>query len=151
MKIWSFYDPATGLFAGLEYVGTPDTLELNTPDGHAHVEGRHDHLSRRVDLATGEVVDHQPPQPSADHEWDGDRKRWRLTEEATERARLRARGLVRMDEIDRQTVQALRELRIDSTNTAAAARLQELDLEAMRLIAVINGTAPAAAPKSSGQ
>lgn len=50
MKIWSFYDPKTGCFHGLSYTGHEDTISYNIPGGHGHVEGFHDHLSRRVDV-----------------------------------------------------------------------------------------------------
>lgn len=86
MKTWSFFDPHTGLFAGLHYTGSDGTVEANTPRGHASAEGLHDHLSRKVDLATGAVVDYQPPAPSSDHEWNDTTKRWQLTAAAQAKA-----------------------------------------------------------------
>lgn len=76
----SFYDPATGFFSGSSYHGPEDHVEMNTPAGHAAIEGRHDHRSRRVDLSGAEpiVVDYQPPAPSPDHEWSGETRRWQL-------------------------------------------------------------------------
>lgn len=56
-------------------------LEPPTPaEGFGILEGTYDHLSQRVDLDTGEVVDWQPDKPAGDdytdHEWDEGAKRW---------------------------------------------------------------------------
>lgn len=61
MKHWSFYDPATGLLTGRQFTGPEDMLEYNTPAGHATIEGHHDRRKKRVDLASGELVDHELP------------------------------------------------------------------------------------------
>lgn len=62
---WSFYDPATGSFVGRTYRGAD--LAANTPAGCAAIEGRFDHRTQRVDLATGQVVAWEPPpQPAAE-------------------------------------------------------------------------------------
>lgn len=80
MKQWSFYDPESGLFSGRTYGGSEQLLELNTPKGLAAIEGSHDHLSKRVNLLTGEVVDYQPPAPPDNEfetfEWNAEVKRW---------------------------------------------------------------------------
>ena len=87
IKHWSFYDPRSGHFSGRTFSATDESaLDINMPEGLAAIEGKHDHLSRRVDIATGLVVDHQPPSPSADHEWDDASKRWKLNPEAAARA-----------------------------------------------------------------
>lgn len=50
------------------------------PEGIGAIEGAYDHLSQRVDIETGEVVDWQPDKPEGDeytdHEWDAGTKRW---------------------------------------------------------------------------
>ncbi|WP_428421978.1 tail fiber assembly protein [Methylibium sp.] len=56
---------------------------MNIPSGLAAREGVYDHLSQRVDLITGAVVDWQPPAP-ADTEfetwaWDAKTRRWLST------------------------------------------------------------------------
>lgn len=80
MSTWHFYEKTTGLLSGREYSGYGDLLDLNTPEGMAAIEGRYDHLSKRVDLATGEVVDYQPPAPPDNEfetfEWNVEVKRW---------------------------------------------------------------------------
>lgn len=77
---WSFYNPADGSFTGGSFSGPAAYLAANIPEGCAAIEGQHDHLCKRVDLETGEVVDWQPPAPadSADctHEWSAEARRW---------------------------------------------------------------------------
>ena len=78
----SIYDKATGLFTGRTVGGvgfSDELLDAHLGDGEGWVDGKHDHLSRKVDVATGQIVDHRPPQPSTEHEWNGDAKRWRLS------------------------------------------------------------------------
>jgi hypothetical protein len=66
MKVVSFYDVASGLFHGNQLIASDDELiAANTPAGHIAIDGHHDRLSKRVDLATGQVVDYTPPAPSA--------------------------------------------------------------------------------------
>ena len=74
----SIYRIATGLFTGRTYSGDDRHLTLGADE--AWIDGLHDHLSRRVDLTTGQVVDYQPPAPpDTEHEtfaWDASIKRW---------------------------------------------------------------------------
>lgn len=68
---WSFFSPETGEIHPGTYSGSsPDAM---TPAGFEKIAGIHDCLNKRVDLATGEVVDWQPPKPQGDeftdHEW----------------------------------------------------------------------------------
>lgn len=81
MSTFSFYDLATGEFVGgRTYSGSAEFVEVNTPAGMGAVEGNHDYLAQKVDITTGEVVDHQPDVPAPTdfivHEWDADTKRW---------------------------------------------------------------------------
>ena len=83
MSAWSFYSPSTGLFTGRIFRGDNDSIDANTPDGTAALEGEHDHLSRRVDLSVLTeitVVDWQPPAPVntalETFDWKPDAKRW---------------------------------------------------------------------------
>lgn len=80
MSRWSFYDQQTGAFAHVIFSGPDHLVAANTPSGCAAIEGVYDHLSQRVDLATGEVIDWQPPKPGdtplATYEWDAQAKRW---------------------------------------------------------------------------
>lgn len=85
MSTWSFYDPLTGLLTGATFSGPPHTLEANTPAGCAAIEGSHDHERLRVDLASGLLIDHQPPAPAADdlQTWRWDAEAWRWVSEPT--------------------------------------------------------------------
>jgi Domain of unknown function (DUF4376) len=79
-RTWSFYDTATGALAPSALTCAAAQVAANTPPGHAAIEGRFDPLSQRVDLATGQVVDYQPPAPAADElrtwAWDEATRRW---------------------------------------------------------------------------
>ena len=74
---WSFADQE-GRFVGQTFSGPAHALRV--PEGLRAVPGRHDHLSRRLNVETGEVVDWQPPKPQAtefiDFTWNEDTRRW---------------------------------------------------------------------------
>lgn len=80
MKYYSFYHRETGVIHPRRF-GTDDTTQVvcNAPADHLVIEGHHDHLSKRVDITLGALIDYQPPAPSAEHEWNADTKRWALT------------------------------------------------------------------------
>lgn len=61
MSTASIYSLADGLFTGLVITGTEEAVALNTPEGHAALEGAFDSQTQRVDLATGAVVARTPP------------------------------------------------------------------------------------------
>ena len=112
MKVVSYYDVTTGLFNGTTLATTNERAFLhNTPPGHAAIEGEYDHLSQRVDIAQTPpvVVDYEPPQPSADHEWNATKKRWVLSDEAQERATARNHALYRIAQLESQQARAIRE------------------------------------------
>lgn len=101
IKHWSFYDPQSGNFFGRTFSSTDEAaLDINTPKGLAAIEGEHDHLSRRVDIATGLVVDHQPPAPNADYEWDDASKRWKLNAEVAAREERSATARARIAHVE---------------------------------------------------
>jgi hypothetical protein len=68
------------MFSSKKYSG-PDGWRPMAPDGYIAIEGDIDHLSKRMDVQAGVVVEYQPPQPDANHEWDDKtdpaRPRWR--------------------------------------------------------------------------
>jgi hypothetical protein len=51
-------------------------LQNNVAAHEFAIEGRHDLYSKRYDEEMQQVVDYQPPQPDADHEWNAQTKRW---------------------------------------------------------------------------
>jgi hypothetical protein len=87
IRHYTFYSETDGRFIDGHFGSTdPAAPLLNTPSGHKAIEGRHDHLSKRVDLTTGMVIDYQPPAPSIDHEWNAVTKRWQLSPAAQAKA-----------------------------------------------------------------
>lgn len=73
-----FYRLDTGQFTGGVYIGSD--LDANTPPGCGATVGVADWQAQRVDLATGAVVDWQPPAPADDAiqtwAWDEASRRW---------------------------------------------------------------------------
>ncbi len=132
MRIVSFYDTATGLLTGRTY-GTDigddaahlASVKLHTPEGSAFVDGAHDSLSKRVDLATGDVVEWQPPQPSPDYEWNADTKRWQLTAAMAARVAAHAAALASIEQLERSQARAIREHLLG--DPAALARIKSID------------------------
>jgi hypothetical protein len=69
----TFYHKETGILHPVTVVTNSDmAVALNTPADHVAIDhpegGRLDHLSQRVEVTTGNLVDYQPP-PSPDQEW----------------------------------------------------------------------------------
>lgn len=116
-RTFSFYHRETGEVHPQRY--STDAAEprlsasvaANTPADHQAVEAELDHLSQRVDL-TGEkpmIVDHQPPQPSADHEWDAATRRWQLTAVAASREADRQAARARIQALEQSQHAAVRD------------------------------------------
>ncbi len=84
----AFYDEATGIFTGREYVGPARMLAANTPAGLVAwdtLAAPADPVSQRVDVATGVLVDYQPPMPDdrggeLSWAWDEIARRWVSTQ-----------------------------------------------------------------------
>lgn len=128
----SFYDKTTGLFTGrtLRCSGhSVETLGASAQEGEGFVEGLHDHVSSKVDLQTGKVIDYQPPQPSADHEWDATAKRWKLTAAAEQREIRRQNALRQIAALEAAQARPHRELTLDPANIQARQRLEAIEKE----------------------
>jgi hypothetical protein len=113
MKRYSFFDLSTGLLAPHQYgTSDPAELELNTPPGYGVIEGHHDHLNKRVDITTGELVDYQLP-----------------AEELAAQATLdrRALALAQIAQLEASQHRASRELSL--SRPGALERLQAIDAE----------------------
>lgn len=113
MKSHSFADKETGLFSGVHFsTSNSEMLEANTPAGHFAVEGHYDHLSQRADIATGEVVDYQPPRPSVDHEWNDTTKRWEMSAASQAKIDARSAALAGITALEAQGIRAMREAQL---------------------------------------
>jgi hypothetical protein len=64
------------MFTGGHIMCRSEFLDDNVPDGYSCLLGDFDHLCQKVDIATHEVIDYQPPKPSENHDWDSGAKRW---------------------------------------------------------------------------
>lgn len=131
MKTHSFAAADTGLFTGRTYSGPDELLALNTPPGTRAIEGSYDHLSQRLDLATGQVTDWQPPAPAdtefVEHRWDAASRRWQPHPTLAEHKRLaRAAVQARIDAIEAQQPRALRELVLAGAQASVSPAWSEL-------------------------
>ena len=111
MRSVSFYHKDTGIIADRRMVfSDPDAISLNTPVDHIVIDGHHDHLCRRVNVETGELIDYQPPQPSPDHEWDVTTKRWNINAEIQERQQKQLRASAELDRLEKKAIRMLIEI-----------------------------------------
>lgn len=124
---WSLYDTTTGHFVGRTFACPEEDLQANTPAGHSALEGRHDHLSRKVDLASGLVIDYQPSAPGPDHEWHEPTKRWQLSAGAQAKAAANAAAGARIAELVANQHDVVRKAVLG--DAAALAQLQAIDKE----------------------
>lgn len=126
LAAFTFYDEASGEWSGLEVRCTDfGTAKLNAPPGAVTVATPlHPHAKRWTD---GALVEYQPPQPSADHEWDDAGKQWCLSAAALEHANRRHFALQRITELERQQARAIREHLLGEAD--ALARLYAIDDE----------------------
>jgi hypothetical protein len=139
MLVVSFYHRETGMFNGRHLmVSDPALVALNTPPDHIAIEGDHyDPLTQRVDVASGKVIDHIPPQPSPDHEWNAISRRWQLRPEVTAKQQARANALARITELELKALRALREHALGKSG--AHERLKAIDTEISDLRAILTG------------
>jgi len=184
MKTFSIYRTSDGHFTGTIYTVPEEDIGINTPAGHACIEGEHDHLSSRVDVvklkkdedearadhveqvtqlrlrhsqlvdglrsdddgssqvdpgefvepsfifyATAKhVVGYQPAQPSPDHEWIPDTRRWRLTAAAQKALDNSVQARALLSELDLKSIRRLREIL-----AASDPQLNELEQQAASL------------------
>jgi hypothetical protein len=131
-RYYRFYHRTTGIIHPSQFsVDGPEPDECaarSAPPDHLPIVGRFDHLAQRIDLETGQVVDYQPPAPSADeHEWNATTKRWQLTAAAIERRGRREAALAQITALEGRTLRAMRELLCSPGDMAAQARLHSLE------------------------
>ena len=128
MSTYSFYHPETGQIHRQAF-GTDDArmLKANTPAGYVATPGCLDPLSQRMDVATGKIVDYQPPSPSIDHEWNATTKRWQINAAVTAKAEAHRSALASIAALETSGVRAVRELALG--HAGALDRLKALDIE----------------------
>lgn len=134
MKSVSYYHKSSGLLTGSLYTFSDDlAVALNTPDDHIAIDGHHDHLSKRVNIETGDVVDYQPPCPSEHHEWNDDTKRWVIN--ADRQAKLDAHhgALQKINTLEATQNRFLREVHLGVNVAKATARLKAIEEEIVEL------------------
>lgn len=131
---WSFYEKGTGRVVARTYAGPREWLEANTRDGHVAYEGNLDPLSQKIDISRevrdadgalvkhGPVVDYHQPQPSAEHEWNADIKRWVLGAAASRKREILSQ--IKAIEDSGSHVRALREALL---GRGGFDRLREID------------------------
>lgn len=132
MRAVSFYHRETGVFISNQMiVSDDDILALNTPKDHIAIDGHHDHLSKRFDIATGEIVEWMPPAPSSDHVWNPETKRWQISAAAADKIAKRNAARARIQELEASQHRRVREHALG--NPGALEQLQAIDDEIFSL------------------
>lgn len=138
MSARSLYDTATGRLLGVVADLPDDIAAQHAAPGTAWIDGEHDHLAARVDLAAlpHQVAPWQPPAPPdtelATHEWDATARRWRaLPTLAAHRADALAKLQRLIDAAEADQARPLREIALAAATSstpapAAVAKLQDI-------------------------
>jgi hypothetical protein len=127
---YHFYDLQTGEFHGthveLNFGALNDQFAVtNTPSGHRAIAGNYDRLSQKFDIATGALVDYQPPQPSPDHEWNAEAKRWQLTAAAAKKGADAEAARAMIMQLEASQHRVIREIMLGDPD--ATARLKDIE------------------------
>lgn len=129
---WSYYDEKTGELSAHQLSGPPSLCPFkNAFPGFVPIEGRYDRFSQRVDLATKQVIDWQPPAPSLEHEWDIASRRWVQHATAAAREARRSAVLAEIQALEATQARAIREAAL--AYDGAKQRLQALDDQIIKL------------------
>ena len=121
MRNVRFYHRETGIFHPNVLVASDDAaVALNTPPDHVAIDNpgdgsAYDHLSQRVDIATGSVVDHKPEQSEAAEE--------------VQRLKAARHARVRVSALLLQQHHLVRRLILNQSDAAARAALEAIDAE----------------------
>jgi hypothetical protein len=138
-KKYSLYSRETGLLTGVVISVPGNLLAQNIPSGCAAMVGELDHMSQRIDLSTGEVIDYQPAQPSPDHEWIHDNeqgkrvRRWQLTAAAGARNNASDQARGEIARLEAQQLRSVRELLLNPNDIEAIQRLDGIDTQIAEL------------------
>jgi hypothetical protein len=134
LKTVMFYHKDTGMFAANQLLVSDERMvALNTPKDHVAIDGHHfDHLSQRVDVTSGEIVDYQPPQPSVEHEWSGTARRWQLNGASQAKRQASSEALARISQLEAQQPRALRETALGLAGGRERLLAIETEIQALR-------------------
>lgn len=139
---WSEYELSSGLFTGRQISG-PTGYVPPASGTHAYVEGSYHRDSAKVDLSASSsssvVISYKSPQPSPDHEWNEETKRWVLTQEAAAKINADAHARASIQRIEAGNARTMREvlLALLPEDHPMRSRLQEADDEIRALRANI--------------
>lgn len=112
MNVWSVFTLADGMFTGVTLCGlSEEHARASAGPGCDIRAGDFDHLSQRVDLESGGVVDYMPECPGADYEFI--ERRWSMTPAAAARQRRVTQINAELAAIDLKLIRALGELADD--------------------------------------
>jgi hypothetical protein len=118
MKQYSFYQKDSGAIHHVLFQTDDDgQLKNNTPPDHIAIEGAHDHRNKRVNVATGEVIDYQPPAPSDDHEWNAETKFWQVKTAVLDKQNKRSHALYQIAALEASQQRVIRELVLNLAGT----------------------------------
>lgn len=134
-----FYDKVTGRIHDVVVMtnvhdGAEEFARLNAPNGHEIVEGDYDAQSQRIDTQTGNIVDWQPPKPSADHEWQPEIRRWQLNANASEIEAKRREARQRIAALSEQERHLMRRLMLNESDVGSRQALEAIDAEISHLL-----------------
>lgn len=146
MRYFSQYRLSDGTFTS-QLVGTTQDAPLASST-EGWIEGSFDHERQRVETPQADfgagidglhmprVVDYQAPQPSPDHEWNDESRRWELIATARERADRHRDAVARIEQLERSQPRALREAALGIKD--GKERLQAIDDEIARSRALLS-------------
>jgi hypothetical protein len=126
MKFHS-YDTVTGLLTGNSFSCSDHTVvpdEINGLSWHQS-DGQIDHLSQKIDIDTGTIVDYQPEKPSDEHEWNTDVKRWALMPAVVAAKQARVAAIAEIAALEAKQPRAMREYALGDTTSVR--RLKDID------------------------
>jgi len=131
MRRFCYYHKETGLLSERTLVVNSPTAErdaaANAPPDHAPLEGDFHHQRHRVDIATGAVIDYQPPAPSEHHEWHESSRQCLLKPEAAEMRAAHFRAMGELQQLDAKALRAMTDHIMG--DKAAAARLSQIETQ----------------------
>jgi hypothetical protein len=116
-----------------QFATIPHITRIYQPgEPHETREVAAQHRAERDALWAKVVIDYQPPAPSADHEWNGDTKRWQLSAAAHAKVQARAGALAAIDRIEGQSIRAMREALLGLPGSQERVATIDAQIEALR-------------------